>query len=67
MLARAQAPEGFKIYETRDGLYSAHNGPFFIKGRFPDAVMGVRILDRHCNLNRAAHGGRLMSFVDMVP
>jgi len=66
VLARAQAPEGFKVYETRDGLYSAHNGPFFIKGRFPDAVMGVRILDRHSNLNKVAHGGLLMSFIDTV-
>ncbi len=66
LIARADAPEDFKIYETRDGLFSNRTGPYFIKGRFPDAVMGVRILEHHCNLNKVAHGGLLMSFVDTV-
>lgn len=66
LIAHADAPEGFKLYETRDGLFSNRTGPYFIKGRFPDAVMGVRILEHHCNLNRVAHGGLLMSFMDTV-
>lgn len=66
LLAHARAPDGFKLYETRDGLFSNRTGPYFIKGRFPDAVMGVRILDRHCNLNMVAHGGLLMSFMDTL-
>jgi len=59
-------PPGFKDYETRDGMYSSRIGPYFIKGRYPDAVLGVRIGEQHCNLNRVAHGGLLMSFCDTV-
>ena len=59
-------PAGFKVYETRDGLFSSRTGPYFIKGRHPDTVLGVRILDHHCNVFGIAHGGLLMSFCDTV-
>ena len=28
----ADAPEGFKVYESRDGMFSDRIGPYFIKG-----------------------------------
>lgn len=65
-ISMGRPPAGFKLYETRDGLFSAGIGPYFITGRYPDAVLGVRILDHHCNLNRVAHGGLLMAFCDTV-
>ena len=65
-LILGRPPTGFKVYETRDGLFSSRTGPYFIKGRHPDTVLGVRILDHHCNVFGIAHGGLLMSFCDTV-
>ena len=55
-----------KVYESRDGMFSDRIGPYFIKGRYPDVIMGIRILDHHSNLNGVSHGGLLMAFVDTI-
>ena len=65
-IKKANAPEGFKLYESRDGMFTDRIGPYFIKGRFPDAIIGVRIFEHHSNLNGVAHGGLLMAFVDTI-
>ena len=62
----ADAPEDFKVYESRDGMFSDRIGPYFIKGRYPDVIMGIRILDHHSNLNGVSHGGLLMAFVNTI-
>ena len=65
-IKKANAPEGFKLYESRDGMFTDRIGPYFIKGRFPDAIIGIRIFEHHSNLNGVAHGGLLMAFVDSI-
>jgi acyl-coenzyme A thioesterase PaaI-like protein len=65
-LTEGRPPPGFKVYETRDGMFSSRIGPYFIKGRYPDSVLGVRIMAHHCNLYGIAHGGLLMAFCDTV-
>ena len=65
-IKKANAPEGFKLYESRDGMFTDRIGPYFIKGRFPDAIIGIRIFEHHSNLNGVAHGGLLMAFVDTI-
>ena len=65
-ISKANAPKGFKLYESRDGMFTDRIGPYFIKGRFPEAVLGIRIFEHHSNLNAVAHGGLLMAFVDTI-
>ncbi len=65
-IQKANAPDGFKVYESRDGMFSDRIGPYFIKGRYPDLIMGVRILEHHSNLNGVSHGGFMMAFVDTI-
>ena len=65
-ISKANAPKDFKLYESRDGMFTDRIGPYFIKGRFPEAVLGLRIFDHHSNLNGVAHGGLLMAFVDTI-
>ena len=62
----ANAPEGFKLYDSRDGMFTDRIGPYFIKGSYPDVTMGIRILDHHSNYNGVSHGGLLMAFVDSI-
>ena len=62
----ARPPEGFKLYETRDGRFSERVGPYFLKGRGTDLVMGFRVLEHHANRNGVAHGGALMAFADTL-
>ena len=45
----ANAPKDFKLYESRDGMFTDRIGPYFIKGSYPDVTMGIRILDHHSN------------------
>ena len=62
----ANAPKNFKLYESRDGMFTDRIGPYFIKGRYPDVTMGIRILDHHSNMNGVSHGGLLMAFCDTL-
>ena len=64
--ALARPPGGFRLYEARDGRFSARLGPYFIKGRGSELAMGFRVLDRHTNRNGVAHGGALMAFADTL-
>lgn len=62
----ARPPDGFKLYQTRDGRFSERLGPYFVRGRGLGLVMGFRVLDRHANSNGVAHGGALMAFADTL-
>jgi len=63
---KANVPEGFKMYESRDGMFTDRIGPYFIKCRYPEVTLGMRIFQHHSNLNGVAHGGLLMAFVDTI-
>ena len=65
-ISKANIPKDFKLYESRDGMFTDRIGPYFIKGRFPKAILGIRIFEHHSNLNGVAHGGLLMAFVDTI-
>ena len=65
-IEQANAPDDFKLYESRDGMFSDIIGPYFIKGRYPNVTMGIRILEHHSNYNGVSHGGLLMAFVDTI-
>ncbi len=62
----ARPPDGFKLYEARDGRFSERLGPYFVKGRGTGLAMGFRVLDHHTNRNGVAHGGALMAFADTL-
>lgn len=64
--ALARPPGGFKLYDARDGRFSAALGPYFVKGRGTELTMGLRILDWRANRNGVAHGGALMAFADTL-
>jgi acyl-coenzyme A thioesterase PaaI-like protein len=56
-------PEGF----TRHGARSAfmdHNGPFYVKGKGHNLVMGVFVQEHHINHGGVAHGGLLATLAD---
>ena len=59
-------PIGFKKYIPVDGKYSDTIGPYYLKGSFPNIEFGVKILEKHTNINNVAHGGFLMGFADTV-
>ena len=59
-------PSGFKTYNTSDGRFAAHIGPYFIKNKFPKTIFGTRITEKQSNLNNVSHGGFLMAFADTV-
>lgn len=65
-IEQANAPDDFKLYESRDGMFSDRIGPYFIKGKYPNVTMGIRILEHHSNYNGVSHGGLLMAFVDTI-
>ena len=65
-IKKANTPSDFKLYESRDGMFTDRIGPYFIRGRYPDITLGIRIFEHHSNLNGVAHGGLLMAFVDTI-
>ena len=54
-IEKANIPKNFKIYESRDGMFTDRIGPYFIKGRYPEVILGMRIFEHHSNLNGVAH------------
>lgn len=59
-------PNDFKLYNPLDGKFSFTIGPYYIKGTYPNIEFGVRILEKHTNVNNVAHGGFLMGLADTV-
>ena len=59
-------PEGFVLAEGR-GLFSTHNGPYFVRRREDELVeQAFFSLPRHCNGVGIVHGGMLSAFMDGV-
>lgn len=56
-------PSPFKM-SVRRGPFTTHNGPWFHWASQDDFRQGVRLLERHCNSRKIAHGGFLSSFAD---
>ena len=59
-------PEGFVPAEGR-GLFSTHNGPYFMRpSEDPLVEQAFYALPRHCNGVGLVHGGMLSAFMDGV-
>jgi len=59
-------PAGFSELKLRPAGYLQANGPFY--GRLDDGALtiGLRIEPRHCNAAGMAHGGMLLTLVDVA-
>ena len=66
MSNKMQIPKGFTSYDTVEGKFASHIGPYFIKNNFPKTIFGVFVEEKQSNLNNVAHGGFLMAFADSV-
>ena len=62
MSFKIETPKGYTRYNTIEGKFAAHIGPYFIKHAYPNTVFGMFIGEKQSNLNEVAHGGFLMSF-----
>ena len=62
-LNSAPVPEGFTQAEDR-GPFTSHNGPTYRKTGPKGPIVGLRILERHCNSMGFLHGGMAASFTD---
>jgi acyl-coenzyme A thioesterase PaaI-like protein len=59
-------PEGYVRAEGR-GVFSTHNGPYFVRpGDGPLVEQAFFALDRHANGMGLVHGGMLSAFMDGV-
>jgi acyl-coenzyme A thioesterase PaaI-like protein len=58
-------PEGFQLAPFNYG-FSANAMPYYIKYGPEDAIVGFYVLDNHINPGQIAHGGMLMTIVDMA-
>ena len=58
-------PPGWIAFPASDGFIGA-NGPLYLRREGEGIVVGMRVEPRHCNPNKACHGGMLMTFADMV-
>ena len=66
MSFKIETPKGYTRYNTIEGKFAAHIGPYFIKYAYPNTVFGMFIGEKQSNLNEVAHGGFLMAFADSV-
>lgn len=58
-------PEGFRPVQFHKGFMKA-NGPLYMRPDGDGVEIGVQVEERHCNPWDTAHGGFLMTFMDMV-
>lgn len=63
--AAAGIPEGF-VARHAGGPFVAPFGPLFRRPEEGGARFGIRIEQRHCNNQQAAHGGMLATFADIA-
>jgi acyl-coenzyme A thioesterase PaaI-like protein len=61
----SRPPEGFRPIQFRKGFMQV-NGPLYMRPAGDSVEFGVRVEERHCNAWETAHGGFLMTFMDMV-
>lgn len=61
------APAGFRpLRLTGTNLFIQNNGPLYGRLDGERFVLGLRVLDRHCNPAGTCHGGMLLTFADMT-
>jgi acyl-coenzyme A thioesterase 13 len=59
------APEGFSpLFRTSPFLDAV--GPFYYRRDGERLVIGLRVLEKHANARRVAHGGLLMTLADIA-
>ncbi len=56
-------PDGF-IEDSGRGPFTRHNGPLYRKETPDQTLVGLRVLERHCNGMGFLHGGMIASFAD---
>lgn len=59
-------PEGFVKLSLRPSGFLETIGPFFGRSTESGLIIGLRVEPRHCNSAGLAHGGMLLSLVDVV-
>lgn len=64
-ITAADPPPGFAPI-THSAPFGAHTGPFFDKETEAGLVRAFRVAEKHCNQGGMAHGGMLMTFMDVV-
>ena len=64
-MSELQVPEGFKPYRI-DHSFNDVVSPLYMKMTDHGPVIGMHILKKHCNFVGFAHGGCLMTFMDIV-
>lgn len=69
-IAASEAPEGYTPI-TSHSAYACAAGPIFERQWTDDAGIerwqrGFRVLDKHTNAGKMAHGGLLMTFMDVL-
>ena len=64
MSEEADVPEGFKALRRRNSRFLSALGTLYAKGEGKEAVIGLRIDERHLNTRGVAHGGMLVTLAD---
>ncbi|MGA0572844.1 PaaI family thioesterase [Variovorax sp. VNK109] len=64
--SHSQAPGGFLPLALPPSGYLASIGPFHARRIEDRLLIGLRIEPRHCNSSGSAHGGMLLSLVDVI-
>jgi uncharacterized protein (TIGR00369 family) len=59
-------PDGFREIRLAPNPFLERNGPLYGKLEGPRFLVGLRVLERHCNPAGTCHGGMLLTFADMT-
>lgn len=65
MIDETAIPQGFKPYRL-DDTFNDVVAPLYLKVVDGQPVIGMLVLEKHCNYGRFAHGGALMTFMDIA-
>ncbi len=60
-----EVPEGYTAIES-SAPFGKHNGPIFERRDDGGFSRAIRVLERHCNQGGVAHGGMLVTLVDVI-
>jgi uncharacterized protein (TIGR00369 family) len=57
-------PQGFRVLQRGNSPFLSSLGQLYAKGEGNDAVIGMRIEEKHLNTRGVAHGGMLITLAD---
>lgn len=60
----ADIPDGFQPLRRSGGFLTATGPWYYRRDERGQAVMGIRVEERHCNMRHIAHGGFLVTLFD---